>query len=283
MRKVSFILLLVMLISACNKETVILLSPNTNPYIVIDGMFTDSLKKHQFIFTLTSNLGTNNAVKASPENVQVQTPTDTVFYLNLGNGIYESEIAFQGIYGENYTLSFDYQGKNHEVMTQMPFPINYSQFDFYPNYNTSATTDSLGFSIPKSTPTIYFDAESPTEQYVRFKFYIAEQAYMPLDTIWNEIPLPIHRLIHLNAGLTENIHLPFEVSDQVYPLNTDLVKIEFYAISKDFATYLLKLKDFEKGVASEDQFYNPPFFFSNEAYGIGYGTVIDSLIYQYPE
>jgi hypothetical protein len=269
----------VLVFYACKKDVPVPLSPHQNPYVVIEGMFTDSLKKHQFTFTLTSNLGSSDPSPATAENVQIETPTGVVNYVHLGNGLYESETAFKGIYGENYTISFNYQGKNHTVITRMPYPVNYSEFDFYPIIETSY--DSLGFSVPKSKPVIYFNAETPVEQYLSFKFFIAEQDYLPADTNWNEIEIPFYRIIRLKAGLNENINLPFDLSDQVYPLNTDLIKIEFRALSKDFANYLLKLKDYEKGVASDDQFYNPPFFFSNEAYGIAFGTVIDSVIYQY--
>ncbi len=279
MSKVYLFVLFILVIYSCKKEVPVPLTPHNNPYVVIEGMFTDSLKKHQFVFSLTSNLGAKQSPAAMPEIVHVETPTGVVNYIHLGGGVYESASEFKGIYGENYTISFSFQGKNHQVVTQMPYPINYSEFDFYPIINIGY--DSLGFSVPKSKPVIYFNAETPFEQYLSFKFFIAEQDYLPADTNWNEIEIPFYRIIHLKAGLNENINLPFDLSDQVYPLNTDLIKIEFRALSKDFANYLLKLKEYEKGVSSDDQFYNPPFFFSNEAYGIGFGTVIDSVIYQY--
>jgi hypothetical protein len=279
MSKVYLFLVFLLAFYACEKDVPVPLSPHKNPYVVIEGMFTDSLKKHQFTFTLTSNLGSSDPSPASAENVQVETPTGVVNYVHLGNGVYESETAFEGIYGENYTISFNFQGKNASVVTQMPYPINYSEFDFYPIIDPG--TDSLGFAIPKSKPVINFNAESPVAQYLNFKFFIADQDYLPADTNWNEIKIPFYRLIYLQAGLTANITLPFDASDQVFPTTTDLVKIEFRSLSKDYANYALKLKDYEKGVSSDDQFYNPPFFFSNEAYGIAFGTVIDSVIYQY--
>lgn len=279
MSKVYLVVLFILVIYSCEKDVIVPLTPHKNPYIVIEGMFTDSLKKHQFVFNLTSDFGSTQPSAATPENVQVETPTGSVDYIHLGNGVYESAAEFKGVYGENYTISFNYQGKNHTVNTQMPYPINYSEFDFYPIID--AGYDSLGFYVPKKNPVIYFNAESPVEQYLSYRFFIATQDNLPADTIWNKKAIPFYRIIHLHAGLNENIKLPFEVSDYVFPSNTDLVKIEFRALSKDFANYLLQLKDYEKGVASDDQFYNPPFFFSNEAYGIGFGTVIDSVIYQY--
>lgn len=146
MSKVYLFVLFILVLSSCEKDVIVPLTPHENPYIVAEGMFTDSLKKHQFVFSLTSNLGSTQPTAATPENVQIETPTGTIDYIHLGNGIYESATEFKGIYGENYTISFNYQGKNHTVNTQMPYPINYSEFDFYPIIDV--VIDSLGF-IPQ--------------------------------------------------------------------------------------------------------------------------------------
>jgi len=269
-----YILLLVTaILTGCTKQTLNLqLTQHTEQKIVGEGFFTDSLKKHIFSFTRTNNLGKENVIYADNVDLSIETPDGTIAFKKIGPGQYEAEEAFRGEYGANYTINFTYEGVVHSAETTMPHPIDTNAF-FFENLDESGGLSILG--------SIAMNVNSPVDQYIKYELFKADIDFLPEDTVWLDTPLPVYRLTRINAG--DNIYVNFNIdrNDSFYVRAGDLIKVKVYTISDDIATYLIKLESYLTNELANSQFYNPPYFYTNNAYGLGYGTVVDSVIHQY--
>ncbi len=273
MRPNFYIVFILMLVFACKKvNTNINLSSHSEQKIVGEGFFTDSVMKHQFLFTVSNNLGSNHQNYANEVGLLIKTPEGIKTFSQIGEGLFESDEEFSGTYGENYTIQFSYKGDVHEVETIMPHPIAINEV-YYQVF------DSLnGFAGPGK---ISMNISSPVEQYLQFDLY--KGFYDPItdDTLWNQTPLPVYRVAKINAGDSLVTSLPIEDYDSFFLTSESLIKITLSVVSKDVGEYLLRLQNYVQNELANNQSYNAPYYYSNEAYGLGYGTVIDSILHQY--
>lgn len=272
--KWDYILLIFMFLTVgCNKQALnVNLTTHTEQKVVGEGIFTDSLKKHQFLFTLTNNLGKENVIYASDINLTIESAGGTIDFVEIGPGTYESVVPFRGEYGQNYTISFDYEGINHAVETEMPWPIQVNEYIFQ-EFDSTFNLSSIA-NITMNVSTDY-------NQYLKYDLYKADNDSLPADTVWVEAPVPVYRVVSVSAGDSVNVRLDIVPNDDFYVGSGDLIKVKTYVISDDIGEYLIKLKSYLTSELVNSQFYNPPYFYSNEAYGLGFGTVVDSVIYQY--
>ena len=268
-----YIAFLVLTTFGCVKNfTGIDLTSHTEQKIVGEGYFTDSLMKHQFLFTVSNNLGSTELNYAQGVSLLIKTPEGIRSFSQIGDGLFESDEVFKGSFGANYTIQFTYKGDVHEVETIMPSPIlinavDYQIFDSINGYNGQGE--------------ISMNISSPIDQYMQFKLFKGFVEPSSGDTIWNETILPVYRIAKINAGDSLMMRLPFEEYDLFYLNETSLIKIKTRIISTDVGEYLLKLKNYVQNELINNQSYNAPFYYSNEAYGLGYGTILDSLMHQY--
>jgi hypothetical protein len=273
MRPNIYIAVLILFAFACKKENLnIELTSHTEQKIVGEGYFTDSLKKHQFQFTVSNNLGSTNLNYPNEVSLLIKTPEGVRNFSRIGDGLFESDEAFKGEYGANYTIQFSYKGDVHEVETPMPSPIiidtvNYQVFDSLNGYSGQGE--------------ISMNVDSDVEQYMQFKLFKANIDPFTDDTTWFETPLPVYRIAKINAGENVTVTLPIENYDSFYLTAGDYIRIETSIISKDVGEYLLRLKNYVQNELINNQSYNAPFYYTNEAYGLGYGTILDSLFHQY--
>lgn len=273
MRLNSYIAFLILFAFSCDKENVnISLTAHEEQKIVGEGFFTDSLKKHQFLFTVSNNLGSNYVDFVNAVDLSITAPDAIHSFSNIGDGLFESDEPFKGEYGANYTIQFSYKESTHEIETKMPSPIIindviYQVFD-----------SILGYS---GQGEISMNIDSPSEQYLQFELYKARIEPFTGDTTWNETDLPVYRIAKINGGENVALRLPIEFYDSFLLQEGDLIKIKTSIISKDVGEYLLRLKNYVQNELVNNQSYNAPYFYTNEAYGLGYGTILDSLIHQY--
>lgn len=265
--------LFALLFVSCKKEPIALsLTPHTEQKIIGEGFFTDSLQKVRFTFTLSNNLGSTDVIFADEVNLLVKTPDGPISFSKIEQGIYESDVPFKGIYGANYTIQFSYRGDVHQIVTAMPEPIVINDI-----YFGSRNSDSLLVGLG----TVDLNVDSPVNQYLKFELSIAERFQLPEDTVWNVANMPVYRIVEIPAGDSVNVSLPISFTDQFYVENGDLIQLKTYIISQDVGEYLIKLRDYVTSELVNSQSYNPPYYYSNSAYGLGYGMIVDSLIYQY--
>lgn len=257
----------------CKKDVIALsLTPHTEQKIIGEGFFTDSLQKSRFTFTLSTNIGDTNAVYANDVGLLIKTPDGPVSFSKISEGIYESDVPFKGVYGANYTIQISYRGDVHQIVTTMPSPVVINEVSVSPQSGDTSFTN-LG--------TIDLKISSPVNQFLRFELATADRLKLPEDTVWNVIKMPVYRIAALSAGDSLNISLPINFNDQFYIKKGDLIRLKTYIISQDVGQYLIELRDYVTSDLANSQSYNPPYYYSNSAYGLGYGVIIDSLIYEY--
>lgn len=270
MRFTFYITLVCLFTIACNKKNLnIQLTAHTEQKIVGEGFFTDSLMKHQFVFTVSNNIGSTNLNYANEVGLLIKTPEGIRHFSRIGEGLFESDEAFKGNYGANYTIQISYKGDVHEVETIMPSPITINTV----NYQVLDSLNEQG--------EISMNISSPVEQYMQFKLYTGYINADTYDTLWFETHLPVYRIAKINAGDSLIMRLPIEEFDAFSLNGESLIKIRLSLISKDVGEYLVSLKNYVQNELINNQSYNAPFYYTNEAYGLGYGTILDSLMHQY--
>lgn len=271
---IVFLGIAVLVLFGCNKKPLnVNLTPHTEQKIVGEGFFTDSMMNHQFLFTLSNNLGKDNVIYADEVNLLVKTSGAIISFTRIDSGLFEADVPFKGEYGQDYTIQFSYKGTVHEVETKMPEPIVFNEYYFpeMDTFNNSIFVENMSFNV-----------SSDIEQYVKFDISTADPSQVSLeDTTWTEIQLPVYRVVKVPAGdssvitLSLNNHERFNINDN------DLIRLETSIISEDVGEYLLRLQNYVTSELINSQFYNPPYYYSNEAYGLGYGTIVDSVFMQY--
>ena len=265
---------ILVLLCACNKSSNlnVKLTPYDEQKIIGDGYFTDSLKKHQFLFTLSTDLGKNYKNYPTGVKFEIETPSGVQKFIDKGSGIFESEEMFKGNYGDMYTIRFTYNDTVHKIDTKMPFPIELNESYFH-EFGTDIFTSRLG--------TVGLNIKNTQIQYLRFDLFIADKTKLPEDTVWIQTPLPVYRVAKLPVGDSVTVNLPIKVDDSFQVSYDDLVMVKTYMISKKVGDYLINLEGYVTSESQNNQFYNPPYYYSNEAYGLGYGTIVDSIVHQY--
>ena len=255
---------------SCKKKNIpVKLSPHTEQKIVAEGFITDSIQKQQFKFTLSNNIESDTILSANEVSLIVKTPDGVRSFSKIQDGVFESDEAFKGIYGEEYTIQFSYLGNVHDIKTKMPHPVKFNSFSFYQFSEDMDIFDKKKFLM---------NISSDVHQYVRYEIFSATLSEEDTDTTWVKHVQPIYQFLEITAEDSVEIKapdLPF------FPTKGLLVKIKTYLLSPQVAGYLSKLEKYLTNELSNKQFYNPPYYYSNHAYGLGYCTIVDSIIHQY--
>ncbi len=229
------------------------------------------MKQHEFQFTLSTNIGANKPAIPDGIVLNVTSPTETIPFISLSEGRYKAATPFAGVPGDAYEICFTYQAEEYCATTHMPYPIAIDTVMF----------DSLNNGSP-DTPTIHLKLSNTTpNQYLKFKLYKADTTALPLDTIWTETVTPIYEIIQLPVATDTVFTLPINFNWGYLVGANDLVKIETILLSQDIGVFLEETADYVNSQLANGQYYNPPYFFENGAYGLVYGTQIDSAIHRY--
>ena len=271
----SFLVLLSF--TQCQKEPEdVILSPHTEEKIVGEGYFTEEFKKHRFKFTKSQGIDFSGKIQEENVSLLIKTPTGPITYSSIGNGVFESDEAFQGIYGEKYTVQFSYLGTVHEAETIMPDSVEVTDITF----NSFFEEDSL--FIPDSSNidvTVSITKSTPSTAYLGYEI-LNGTINTASDTIWEKYITPIFRIEALTQGFN-SITLPIPATAEIFVKEGKLIKVRTLVYSADVGDYLLRMKNYVESELINSQFYNPPYYYSNGAYGLGYGVLIDSAVYQY--
>ncbi len=274
MKKKSFqsIIILFFLFS-CDKEIIdIDLSSMDQQRLVVEGNFTDSLQKNTFTVTWTQRLGSQLPSYAAGVDLSIETPYGTELFEEVGPGTYQSLNEFKGDYGEDYRINIKKDGITHSREIKMPEPIEIvnATFQEFDSINTFSAPLQLNFHI-----------NSTIEQCLRFKIETANPTVLLSDTIWTEYKLPIYRIARIPAGDSVFVALPIEINDNIQVFFNSLIRIQLEVIPTAIGDYLVNLKNYSTNNTQEGKLLNPPYFYSNEAYGLGYGSVRYEINHHY--
>lgn len=264
MRLVLFISVIVMLAACGKQELNIELTPHQNKKLTIEGTITDSTQQQIIKCSYTTDFGDSLATTVTDANIKVYTDEGVYSYSHLGSGAYVSDVAFAGIYGQDYEVVVEHDGNSHVALTKMPSPV---YLDSVSVYRTST-------GLFSSTQVIDLTLGSEADQFIRYKLY--QREITGADSVWQEIPIPVYWVTPVIAAPNQIIELPVE--ENYLNLSGD-IKLEVYSLSSDIGYYLLELSDYMKKELPNSQFHNPPYFYSNEAYGMFYGMCRDTIYY----
>lgn len=262
-----FLLVLVFVISGCSKEIPVDLTDYDQKRLVVEGKITDAYETQKFSITWTSNLGADHIETAEDVYLTVTTPTGLINYYPVGEGIYESEVPFAGIPGEYYTISFYRDGTAHSVTTQMPGALTIENFSM-------VTTNGIPFY---TVPSIYLTMTSDQKQYFRYDVFKLDNVSGPAP-MWVNTQVPVYEVRALEPGQQQVVLNQLNTSLYSFD-SSDVAQVIIYSLSNDVGQYLDQLRNFMTAEPKGGKYENPPFYYSNEAYGLGYGTSIDTLYY----
>jgi len=261
--QLRYILLCLPFAFACTKENIYInLSPADRQLLVVEGRLSDSLGKPEFTCTWTQPLGSQKPAIASGVNLTVETPYGTEAFIEILPGTYRAENVFLAEYGKEYTIKFDLEGQHHERKITMVQPVEIVTTHFQPVDST------FGQSLALS-----FDVSSPIDQYFRYKIATASLPLFEEDTVWTQHVFPVYDVTKIPAGIGNMIALNLESANYIQVYKDVIIRIELEVITEDVGLYLTQLKNYSTNATEEGKLLNPPYYYSNEAYGLGYASI----------
>lgn len=128
MQKLISYLILILLLTSCEEQTSWDLQPGNNDFLVVDGIITSELKTQTIsILRPVSNIN-ESAQPVSGATILVSS-NELVFAFHedtLHPGIYKSDIPFQGIKNQTYSLLITFESRVYSAKTMMSGEINFS-------------------------------------------------------------------------------------------------------------------------------------------------------------
>ncbi len=253
---------------ACEKAVPVDLTDYDKPKLVVEGRITNQAEIQKFQIMSTVNLGSTVPDPIDNVALEIKTPGGIIQFHSVGQGKYESEIPFAGGTGAWYDINFSYNGIEHSATTQMPAEISLENFSL-------STASGI---LTTGSPSIMLDLYSAQAQYFRYDLYKLDKT--SADTNWISVDIPVYETHAVQSG--SNFYWIDQVNSSSYYFDsTDVARIIVYSLSTDVVAYLKKLKDFMEYEPKGGRFENPPYYYSNEAYGLGYGSVADTAYFSF--
>lgn len=245
------------------------LSPHEEKKLVVNGYFTNQIETQEFTVSWSNGFGSENPEWFDGLDLEISGPGGIYSFTAQGQGRYTSDVAFAGQEGAYYTIRFEHAGITYEALTQMPYSIAINDFEIH----------EAGYGY-YNYPEILVSLTSAQTQYIGYKLYKLDQSALP-DTVWLDEEIPFLWTMEVKSG-NNLIQLYYQRDYYFNFYSKDLVRLYVYSLSKDVAEYIQDLSEFMGSETNGGKYQNPPYFYSNEAYGLGYGTVIDSAFFLLP-
>jgi hypothetical protein len=257
---------------ACSKQTIELeLTPHQDLKLVVEGAISDSLEVQEFRCHLSTGFGNTEMEPVADASVKLYTDEGIYSFSHVDSGLYRSDVAFSGIHGQLYSIEVIYDSTTYTAVTKMPSPIYIngvtvnSEINFFFKY--------IGIEI---------DLASEANQYIRYKLFTGTIDSILADTSWAEVPIPVYWITPVIAAPGQVVKLP--APDFYYDFEPgQLLRVELYSLSQDVGDYLLSLRDYVNKELPNSQFHNPPYYYSGDAYGLGYGYCFDEIEFEFLE
>lgn len=271
MAKRFYVFTLLLMIFGCSKTTS---NPvDENKKIVCEGFFTQNLDYCTATFKLSNNvIGADELILPVGVSMTLQTPTELINFSEVEAGKFRSDTTFKGVYGSEYHISFDYNGKKYDTKTKMPFETTINSIVFEP----------IQDGIAAKNPIIktYLN-NSIADQYLKFEFYLKESNAGGTEIYWKKIDFPFYRITKIPVGENVAIKVPINDLDEIAVQNGTTVKVKAMVIAKEIGEYFIKMENYLTTQLANGQYNNPPKFFSNGGYGFFYGAQVYSITHTY--
>jgi hypothetical protein len=260
-QKRLIIFLFIIACSSCKKNEIdVTLTPHEEQRIVGEGMISQHHDHQQFLFSLSNALGNDKQTVTNDPELLVKTPEGIIHFISDADGWYHSEIPFQGVPGEKYTIQFTYKGEIHEAVTTMPYAAG---------VNAVLLPDTTEVTFPFSTGELILELSSDTLQWVHIDLFHKSEE-------WAEVPIPVYQKYLLTKDTTQTIVLNLDFTLPILNQGDSLLIVS-KSLSTDVSDYLDQLQSYVTNEVVNSQYHNPPYFYTNGAYGLGYGAYVDSL------
>jgi len=256
-----------LILTSCIKQELSIDLTESDKFIKAEGTISDSLQTQYFEFNWSSDLEDETPDFIDDMSFQVVTDDSIYNYVHDFDGRYKSTVPFKGIAGETYSFEFSRAGESYSALTVMPSPFTID----------SLYLDLTGGNTSNSFDRIRIQLDSESEQYFGYDLY-AFQSFNGVDTVWDEILTPVYWVTPVLAAPNQIIKPPTVNFGQSFE-NFQTIKMEIYSLSTDVGEYLLELQTYMNSGQANSQFYNPPSFFSNKAYGMAYGVSKKTVIF----
>ena len=265
----TYLLIAIALQTGCSKKTIDLdLTQHVDQKLVVEGRISNVVERQEFTCSLTSDFGATAPDAVTDADITIYTDEGIYHFSHSAGGLYGSDVPFAGIPGQTYSIEILWKGEIYDAETIMASPV----------YIDSVWSNTTSAIFQGTQQDIKVRLGSEADQYIRYKIYAPALDSITSDTIWTEYPVPVYWVTPVFAAPNQIVTLP--ANDHYFHFDsTDRIKIEVYSISTDIGEYLLELRDYMNKELPNSQYHNPPFFYSNDAYGMGYGGCLVTAYY----
>ena len=245
--------------SSCNK-TELKISPIESNTIIVNGTISNVLEIQKINLKNNYSITTTNSSYINDATIYITYQNNSYNFQYSSNGDYLSSQPLKIENGSDYSLHINHKNISIESQSTMPYPI------------TINTVDSTQMGIEISLT-------SPISQYFVFKLYVANTDGTNNNTIWSEI-INNQEVFPVQGISNETIQI-FSNETNLINSYVDSIKIDLYPITKKIATYLELLSEYRKNQSTTNEHKNPPFYYSNEVFGLVYGSPITTIIHSF--
>jgi hypothetical protein len=178
-KKIHYVILLSLMI-ACVEPFNIKETAPTN-MLVVEGVFSSQMKRHQIFLSRATQLGDKNVVREQGATVTISDQEGNVFSLSEENpGVYETaELSANA--GNKYTLHITTAAGDAYASREVPFKDGADIGSVYPKYVFNPDQDVKGIQI-------YVDTQDPTNQTRFYRWNYTEtwevNAPFPANWVW---------------------------------------------------------------------------------------------------
>ncbi len=262
----SLILLSLIGLISCKKHKIDINNPATK-HITLNGVFTNIKGIQMFTIDYSKKMDDNNPSFIEDANLQVIHGMDTFKFNHLVQGYYSSIDSFAGIAGEPYSIEVKHENQSGSINSIMPHPIEINAISF--SQEDSFLNKDLILSL-----------NSPVQQHFSYNLFEADKEILATDTVWVKKESGFSEILEITNNVNQSITL-FALKKYFSKEDNQLIKIDIQSIDQNVAMYLKNLSDYRADQSTLNQYLNTPPFYSNNVYGLGYGTCLSSIIYQF--
>lgn len=225
MKNWIFILILILL-TACEKEQKWDYDEGTLPDIVVDGMFTNEYRQHEVFISLPVSTLNDTAIPVSGAQVRIL-DIDSAYLLTEDPqqaGRYLTDSTVHGIVGRNYTLEIVYNGKTYTASDGL-----HAGLMFVPLSLNMINEDSL-YEIS------WVCSNYSTQDPALYEIFLDWRHLEGFDSISSVARLYYYTLTSLDVG-------QFLVGDEdrvIFPVGTKISERR-YSISDEYAAFLREM------------------------------------------
>ncbi|MRT93023.1 DUF4249 domain-containing protein [Ancylomarina sp. 16SWW S1-10-2] len=260
--KLASLMLIALGLFSCTEEITVKLD-NEETRLSVEAKVNSDLKKHLVILKETSDVFYNQeAVPVKNANVLVSDGVSNFTYIEVNDGVYESEIEFAGEAGKTYTLSINNvdvnkDGDMEEYLASSTMQQAYAVDSIKLHFDSDHESDR-GRNDDEDEDgefwllSIYMQDNPDKEDYYAFASRINN--LMVHDTITEVL---VQKDTYFNGEKTKGADVSEfnqNKADEILH-DSDIVTLETYAINKDYYDFVTQLQEMDEG---QNMFSGPP-------------------------